>query len=118
LSNRIKTLIDPTDQELWSLYRGAAVLLQPSLGEGFGLPLLEAASMGTPFISSPTGAAEELAVSTSQVIDLDVDAWGEAIRRLGPDVGDDGGELVRLSESYSWAASAQALVEVARHFQN
>jgi glycosyltransferase involved in cell wall biosynthesis len=117
-SDRIRTITDPTDQELWALYRGAAVLLQPSLGEGFGLPLLEAASMGTPFISSPTGAAEELAVSTSQVVDLDVAAWGEAIRSLNSDISDDGGELVRLSESYSWAASARALVEVAQNVHN
>ena len=38
------------------------------------------AASGTPFLSSPVGGAEELAVDPAQVVDLDVDAW---VRSLG-----------------------------------
>lgn len=36
-----------TDEELFTLYRESALLVQPSLYEGFGLPPLEALSLGT-----------------------------------------------------------------------
>lgn len=41
-----------TDEHLWSLYRRAVALVMPSIDEGFGLPLVEAAAVGTPLIVS------------------------------------------------------------------
>jgi len=38
------------DAGLQALYRHSACLLQPSEGEGFGLPLIEAASQGLPML--------------------------------------------------------------------
>ena len=43
---------DVTVSELASLYRGAVALVYPSLCEGFGLPMLEAAAVGTRVIAS------------------------------------------------------------------
>jgi len=39
-------------ERLRALQAGALALVQPSLCEGFGLPLLEAASVGTPILAS------------------------------------------------------------------
>lgn len=52
----------PTDppQELVALYNGAAWYIQPSLYEGFGLPVLEAMQCGTPVISSTGGSLKEV----------------------------------------------------------
>jgi glycosyltransferase involved in cell wall biosynthesis len=48
--------------ESWlrALYAGADFLAAPSLAEGFGLPVLEAKSQGTPILSRPTPAILEL----------------------------------------------------------
>lgn len=46
--------------ELVSFYNLATVYVQPSLYEGFGLPLIEAFSCGTPVISSNQGSLPEV----------------------------------------------------------
>ena len=48
-----------SDEELAALYRGARLLVLPSLAEGFGLPALEAMSCGTPAVVSRIPALEE-----------------------------------------------------------
>lgn len=47
-------------QDLVSLYNLATVYIQPSLYEGFGLPVLEAMSCGTPVICSNAGSLPEV----------------------------------------------------------
>jgi len=49
---RLRFLGDVSVRELASFYRGAAALVYPSLCEGFGLPMLESAVVGTPVIAS------------------------------------------------------------------
>ncbi len=51
---------DPDDIALAKLYREAAVLLFPSLYEGFGWPPLEALSKGCPVVCANTGALPEV----------------------------------------------------------
>lgn len=46
--------------ELVAFYNLALLYIQPSLYEGFGLPILEAMSCGTPVISSDTPALKEI----------------------------------------------------------
>lgn len=48
------------DEDLPSLYSGAEAFLFPSLYEGFGLPVLEAMSCGTPVFASNRGAIPEV----------------------------------------------------------
>lgn len=45
---------------LYGLYRGAIAFTMPSLYEGFGLPVLEAMSQGTPVCCSTAGALPEV----------------------------------------------------------
>lgn len=49
-----------TDDELVGLYRRAALLVLPSLYEGFGFPLIEAMACGTPCIASDDPALVEV----------------------------------------------------------
>jgi alpha-1,3-rhamnosyl/mannosyltransferase len=56
----IRRLIDIPDSELEQTYRSAWVVIQPSLDEGFCLPLLEAAAHGTPAVHSGRGSMPEV----------------------------------------------------------
>ncbi|MDP3724268.1 MAG: glycosyltransferase family 1 protein [bacterium] len=51
--------------DLPALYAGAIALVYPSLYEGFGLPLLEAMSVGTPVVASDTSSMPEVGGSAA-----------------------------------------------------
>jgi len=77
----------PDDESLAALYRGAAVVVVPSICEGFGLPMLEALACGAPVLASRAGALPAVGGDSVAWIDdpLDVDAWVDALRRLVSD---------------------------------
>ncbi|MFN3519506.1 MAG: glycosyltransferase family 4 protein [Sphingomonas sp.] len=71
---------------LVSLIRGAKAALFPSLYEGFGLPVLEAMSLGTPVLCSDTSSLPEVAGDAALMIDpYDTAAISQAIRTLDAD---------------------------------
>ena len=49
------------DQELDALYRAAALTAYVSLGEGFGMPVLEAMARRSPVVASSTTSIPEVA---------------------------------------------------------
>ena len=49
-----------TREELFTEYAQATALLHVARYESFGIPLIEAAAMGTPVLATPTGIAEDL----------------------------------------------------------
>ena len=53
---------------LMTLVRGARAVCFPSLYEGFGLPVLEAMALGTPTLTSSTGALPEITAGASLAI--------------------------------------------------
>ena len=69
--------------ELALLYSGAALYLQPSLDEGFGLPPLEAMACGTPVLSSSAGALREtLGDAAALLPPSEPEVWAEAMTEL------------------------------------
>jgi len=54
-----------------ALYQNAFAYVLPSKNEGFGLPLLEAFSFGTPVISSTNGALPEIGQDAAYWVNLD-----------------------------------------------
>lgn len=54
-----------------ALYQNAFAYVLPSKNEGFGLPLLEAFSFGTPVISSTNGALPEIGKDAAYWVNLD-----------------------------------------------
>ena len=68
---------------LVSLIRGAKAVLFPSLYEGFGLPVLESMTLGTPVLTSNTSSIPEIAGDAALMVDpYDPRAISEAIRAL------------------------------------
>ena len=71
---------DMSDDQLWSLIAGARALLFPSVAEGFGLPSLEAAALGTPVICGDLAIHRELLGDTPVYLNpLDPYLWEKAI---------------------------------------
>ena len=58
-----------SEPQLTWLYDAAAAFVFPSLYEGFGLPILEAMSVGTPVVTSDCGAMAEVAGNAAHLVD-------------------------------------------------
>lgn len=73
---------------LISLIRGAKATLLPSLYEGFGLPVLESMTLGTPVVASTGGALPEIAGDAAILADpYDTQSIRAAIVALDADAG-------------------------------
>lgn len=55
-------------KEIPAIYSGAQVFVYPSLYEGFGLPILEAMSLGTPVVTSNRGSLSEVAGNGAVIV--------------------------------------------------
>lgn len=65
---------------LAAVYRRATVLLQPSEGEGFGLPVIEAMACGTPVIASDLAVMREVGGEAALYCPVaDVERWSETV---------------------------------------
>ena len=93
----------PDDRRVAALLRGAAGLAYPSLGEGFGLPVVEAMAAGVPVLTSAAVPCLERAPDAALLVDpYDVEALADGLGRL---VGD-GALRARLVARGAAAAAA------------
>lgn len=72
VGDRIKFLTDLKGEDsnsLSAIYTGAIAYIQPSLYEGFGLPVLEAMSCGTPVICARNSSLQEIALNRAMLVD-------------------------------------------------
>ena len=67
--------LSPGDDQLANIYRSSDVLLMPSMGEGFGLPAIEAQACGTPVVTNAWTAQPELTFN-GELVDGILD-WDE-----------------------------------------
>lgn len=76
----VRELPDCSDYELSSYLAHAQALLFPSFAEGYGLPLVESLSLGTPVIASDLAVFREIAGVIPEYLDpLDGMGWREMI---------------------------------------
>lgn len=98
-----------------SLIKGAVCVTYISLFEGFGIPILEAMSLGTPVITSSVTSMPEVAGDAALTVDpQNIDQISEAMEKISADrsLRD---ELVnrgfKRCGHYSWQASGRAVYE-------
>jgi glycosyltransferase involved in cell wall biosynthesis len=84
---RIRRLDYVSEKTLSALYTDASFLAYPSIMEGFGLPILEAMSVGCPVLTSNTSSMPEVAGDAAVYVDpLDIESIAEGLRRLSSDL--------------------------------
>ncbi len=104
-----------TDTQKASLLRGATVLAFPSRYEGFGLPPLEALSVGTPVVANAVGALPELIGDSVTLVQDDNDeAFVEQLRAAITEPGVVSAGLQARIRSLTWHNAAQRMAEVYR----
>lgn len=80
LIGHVEELSGCPDVRLSALLRGARALLMPSFAEGYGMPVAEALSVGTPVICSDLPALREVGGAVPDYLDpLDGPGWKAAI---------------------------------------
>jgi glycosyltransferase involved in cell wall biosynthesis len=103
------------DEDTPHFYNGASALAYPSLYEGFGLPVIEAMSCGTPVVTSNGTSLPEIAGDAAVLVDpyrvediatglsrvLQDSALAEALRRRG----------LERSREFRWERTAQRTLE-------
>jgi alpha-1,3-rhamnosyl/mannosyltransferase len=93
---------------LQSLYYGAGGFVFPSLGEGFGLPVIEALAVGLPVVASELPALVEIAQGYATfVTPASIDALASALAKID-DADDFGAIEARRSHAgkFTWALCA------------
>ncbi len=86
LGNLVKLADYVERDDLPALYSGAVALTFPSLYEGFGLPVLEAMSCGTPVLASTASSVPEVVGGAGILLNPhDPQAWASAVQRLAED---------------------------------
>ena len=106
------------DATLAALYVGAAALVYPSLYEGFGIPVLEAMSLGCPVACSDTSSLPEVAGDAAQYFDpTSAESMRAALEAL---IGSDARRRELASRGreraavFSWARCARETLDVYR----
>lgn len=83
LENRVLFLNEMPTEDLPVLYKLATLFVYPSLFEGFGIPILESLTVGTPVITSKGSCFEETGGKSARYVDCnDADELSETIVKV------------------------------------
>lgn len=121
--NRYFHLIRPgfiSTSELIAFYHLATVYCQPSLYEGFGLPLLEAMAAGTPVVSSNTSSLPEIYPPGTPDFDPQDDKSMEAALKKALSQNKNqtpalSARLKKHASAFTWEKTASLTLSVYRH---
>jgi glycosyltransferase involved in cell wall biosynthesis len=105
-----------SDQERSWLLRNAHVFAYPSLYEGFGLPLLEAMSVGTPVVTTNVGAIYEVAAEAAMMVaPRAVDELAQALELLLDESETRAAMIARgyaRAAQFSWKANGEQMASL------
>lgn len=106
-----------SDEEKRALYSSCAAFLFPSMYEGFGLPILEAAQCGAPVLVADNSSLPEVLGEGGMVLPIEERAWAEAVQRV---ISDDvlwhdlRTRAVERARQFSWEKAARETAAVYR----
>lgn len=115
VGHRIVRLGFVPDDELAGLLGGSLLVAYPSLGEGFGLPVLEAMATGAPVLTTPILALPEVGGDVAVYTEPDAPSIAAALAQMIGDPEDRarrGQAGIDRAAQFSWAASAAIHAEV------
>jgi glycosyltransferase involved in cell wall biosynthesis len=105
-------------RDVLAIVRGAVAMIYPSRYEGFGLPVIEAMSLGAPVLAADATSLPEVLGDSGRLLPPgDIDAWADAMCDLLAD----GAERERMAEagraraaSYTWGRTVEATLAAYR----
>jgi glycosyltransferase involved in cell wall biosynthesis len=105
---------------LAAVYRRAALVLQPSEREGFGLPVAEAMACGTPVVASDLPVLREVGGDAAEYCEVgDVAGWADAVDRLLRERCESPaawrarrGSGLRRAGAFTWSEHARRMVKI------
>jgi glycosyltransferase involved in cell wall biosynthesis len=102
-----------------ALYEGARLLVQPSFDEGFGLPVLEAMTLGVPVVATNRGSLPEVLGGAGVLADPDRPA--DIARAIAQVLNDDGVAAacidagIARARTFRWDQTAHRVHDTYRH---
>ncbi|MEO8258050.1 MAG: glycosyltransferase family 1 protein [Acidobacteriota bacterium] len=108
--------VDPARRR--ELYAGARLLIQPSFEEGFGLPVLEAMTVGVPVVAASRGALPEVLGDAGLLVDPGrPDQIADAITRMIDEDGlaaESAARGLLRSRQFDWERTAHGVYDAYR----
>jgi glycosyltransferase involved in cell wall biosynthesis len=117
LQDRVVLTGRVSEAEKQSLYRHASIAVNPSLSEGFGLPILEAMAHGVPVLASNRTSHPEIAGDAALLVESSVDALADGMLRLtsNQDLRNDLAARGRVrAAEFPWSRTAHSTIETYR----
>ena len=117
LAGKVQHLGYVSDEHRQKLFRDAAMLVLPSLDEGFGMPALEAMTIGVPVVAANRGSLPEVVGDAGLLVEPDPDALAHAMaeildnQALAERLAKAG---IERSKRFTWDGSAARLLDVYR----
>jgi glycosyltransferase involved in cell wall biosynthesis len=113
----LKLVGSVSNKQLVALYKRAQVFAYPSLYEGFGLPILEAFTYGTPVLTSQNSAMSEISGNASLLVNpLEVESITKGLNKLlnekGPDKEHRRQAMKLQLQLFSWDRTAEKTIKV------
>lgn len=118
LGESVRVLGYVTDEDLGWLYHNCYCFVYPSLYEGFGLPVLEAMSLGAPVITSKTTSLPEVGGDAAWYVDpYQEEELVQAFMKFETDEGyraEMRRSALNQAKKFSWEVSALKVLEIYR----
>lgn len=116
LGNRLRIVDYVDESDLPALYAGASVYVQPSMFEGFGLPVVEAMSCGVPVVVSSASCLPEIAADGAEVFEpTDAEHLSSVLHGILSSPhrsGDLAERALARSRTFSWHRAAEQTASV------
>lgn len=117
--DKTQTLGYVPDDDLPAIYSAASVFAYPSLYEGFGFPVLEAMSCGTPVVTSNISSLPEVAGEAGVLVDpLDIDSIARGIKTALKNSASLAKKGLSHAKLFTWEGTAKHTLEVYEKIAN